>query len=114
MLGSLSIVLGIVNLAAIFGRGPDAIPNLVKRATIVLSEPLDPLTGSGGKYEDGWWFVPETGFWVLAAFALALATVGVILSYRRGRPITSVVGFGLNAVIAVAGFILAFTDNQKW
>lgn len=110
MLGALSIVLGIVNVAALLGRGPESIPGLVKRAMIVLAEP--DASGRGGKFAAAWWFVPEAGFWVLTAVALALATLGVVLSYRRGRPIAGAVGFGLNAVVAIAGFVLAFTDYR--
>jgi hypothetical protein len=111
MMGSLSIVIGIVNLAALLGRGPESIPNLVQRATIVLATPIN---GSGQfKTTPGWWFVPDAGFWVLATSALSLAAIGIVVSRRRGWPITSVAGFALNTLVLVAGYGLAFSDFRE-
>ena len=109
MAGSLSIVIGIVNLSALIGLAPESIPNLARRATIVL---VPSVNGLGGKWKPGWWFVPDEGFLTLAAFALALAAAGIYLSRHRGRPVTSLVGFWFNTVVMVAGYALIFTDGQ--
>jgi hypothetical protein len=111
MTGSLAIVIGVVNLAALLGRGPKSIPNLVERATIILSTPI----GGYGLFKTtpGWWFVPAAGFWVLATSALSLAAIGIVVSRRRGWPITSLAGFVLNTLILIAGYGLAFTNFRE-
>jgi len=112
MTGALSIVIAVVNLSALIGLGPESIPGLAQRATIVLATPTD---GYGGfRTTPGWWFVPEGGFFVLATLALVLSCIGIILSRGRGRPITSLVGFGLNTIVLLAGFGLSFTEFQQW
>ena len=113
LLGSLSIVLGFVNLAALFGLGLHSL--LVKQATVLITDPSRRFNiDDPEKLGPGSWFIPEAGFWALAALALAAATGGVLLSIRRGQPTTSAVGFVFNTLLVVAGFVLAFTDYRYW
>ena len=113
MLGCPSIVLGIVNLAAIFGRAPEGLSHLVKQTEIIPRDAFNPRNYAGPKLIPGWWYVPEAGFWVLAATAVALSACGIVLSSRRGRPYLCSLAFGLNTILVIAGFILAFTDYRQ-
>ena len=104
-------MIAVVNLSAIIGLGPESIPGLARRATILLGSPT---YGYGAfRTTPGWWFVPDGGFFVLATLALVLSCIGILLSRGRGRPITGLVGFGLNTIVLVAGFGLSLTDFQQ-
>jgi hypothetical protein len=112
MTGAVSMVIAVVNLSALLGLAPDSIPGLAKRATIIVGSPT---YGFGGfTTKPGSWFVPDGGFFVLATSALVLSAVGIVLSRRRGWPVTSLVGFGLNTIVVLAGFGLALTDYREW
>jgi hypothetical protein len=91
-------------LTALLGVGPRTIPGLVRKVII-----LTPTTPGVVKY--GWWYVPDTEFWVYNTVGLALAVGGIFLTRRQGRPITSLIAFGLNALAAVFGYFLAMTDR---
>jgi hypothetical protein len=108
MAGSLSVVTGFVNLLALLGLPPDSIPGLVKRATIRVE------TYGGVSTKPGQWFVPDEGFFVLATSGLVLSCIGILLSRGRGRPVTSLIAFGLNTILVLAGFALALTDFRQW
>ncbi|WP_435009350.1 hypothetical protein P12x_000602 [Tundrisphaera lichenicola] len=105
--GGMAIVLGGINLAAFLGYSARSLPNLVRRATIVLDD-------SSNRVVLGWWYVPDEGFWTLVAPGLLLATIGLYPTRRGGRPITSAIGFVVNVLAFVAGMILGFTDYRVW
>jgi hypothetical protein len=106
MAGAPSIALGFVCLAALLGMGAESIPGVVKRATIIEQ----PFNGYGGRSTPGEWFVPDGGFFVLTFSALMISSIGILLSRRRGRPITSVVGFALNTFALVSGYVLTAAE----
>ena len=112
MCGGMSVVPPIICLAAFLCGALVSLPDMVRRATIVLVEPsgLDRI----GKVQAGWWYVPDVGFWRLVTSGLVLASVGLLISRRKGRPITSLIGFGLNALALLIGYALAFTDLRQW
>jgi hypothetical protein len=112
MTGAMSMVIAVVNLSALLGLAPESIPGLAKKATIIVGSPT---YGYGAfKTTPGWWFVPDGGFFVLATSALVLSSIGILLSRRRGTPVTGLVAFGLNTLVLLAGFVLALTDFQQW
>jgi hypothetical protein len=107
--GLLSMVPAGVNLAALFGRAPEALPRLVKKATEVI---LDARTRAFS-VSTGDWYVPDFGFWVVIWVGVVLATIGLLVTRRRRVRAVSAAGLALNVLMMCAGSLLTFTDRWE-
>jgi hypothetical protein len=110
--GCPSLVIGVFGLFALAGLPPVGMKEMVRRGMIRLG-PGDPGWPTV-TLKNAWWYVPEEIFWVQNCVGLTLAAAGILLTYRKSRPLMSIVGFSLNALAAVLGYVFTVIDPRDW
>jgi hypothetical protein len=85
---------------------------MVRRGTIRVRQNVP--GGPPWVIKAAWWYLPEDLFWVQNCCALALAAAGILLTYRKGRPVMSILGFSVSALAAVLGYLLTVIDESGW
>jgi hypothetical protein len=108
MAGCPSLVIGLLNLVALVGLPPAGTYDMVRRGMVRVSKGVPGSSPLILKY--AWWYVPQGLFWVQNCCGLALAAAGNLLTYRKSRPLMSMVGFTVNALAAVLGYVFTMID----